>query len=444
MHDVCGNHGELCFLSSEDYHRQSSEEKAKRTMILNEGEDPLWRAHRHDHIGTVMSEIPAQLKAFKKENKLAKMEDERAKAAKAGTKPKDVSVKDMAAALKDFNAYSATLGKFAQHTALSAECMKKIDAHLLKEIGDLEQDFATGYDEQGEAMSVKRAKSSLISLCQNPKLGVEERLRLVLVYMLTQGGVQASTRRELMRGIPEQCLGAVTGLEQLGIKFTDEKFKGTPMESSRRKEGQKRVENIVLLRYVPLLWQIAKELAEDKLSTADFPYVSEKQRDEPGGGAGALRTRRNKRDKSGASGSSKGSEVVEPHFIVFVAGGLTYSEAREINILADALRVNLIVGGTDLINARDFLASAGNMSLDAWQQAAGEIMGPVPTEVLLAGAPKAKPAPAAAAAAPAAKSASKYAEDPEDDGKGKKGAKGKKKRADDSDDDDEELERPDF
>jgi hypothetical protein len=441
VHDVAGNNGELCYVGVEEWASLSAEERAKRTMILNEGEDALWAEHRHEHIGNVMSGIPAQLRKFKKENKLAQWEDDRSKARASGGKEKDISVKDMAAALKDFNKYTAMITKFSQHTNLSAECMKKIDSRLLKEVGDLEQDCTTGYDEQGDAINAKKAKTSLISLCQNSKLGAEERLRLVLIYMLSQGGVQASTRRELMRGIPEQCLGVVHGIEKMGQQISDERFKPAAFDAARRKEGLRRVENIVLLRHVPLLWKLAKDLADDSLSVADYPYVGDKQRDEIGSGS-SQRVRRRGKDKA-----SRSAEPSEPHLIVFVAGGLTYSEARECYALADKLKINLIFGGSDLISAREFMASVSDTTVPQWTGAVGNALGALPSELLGRSAAAAAPAPAAKTAA-ADKSGSRRAAEPEPEPRGRKyeapeEKKKPKRRAADSDDD-SDIEAPDF
>ena len=53
------------------------------------------------------------------------------------------------------------------------------------------------------------------------------------------------------------------------------------------------------------------------------------------------------------------NNINEPKFnnlIVFVYGGLTFEESRDLTLLGNQLNVNIICGGTNLVNSKSFLA----------------------------------------------------------------------------------------
>ena len=53
------------------------------------------------------------------------------------------------------------------------------------------------------------------------------------------------------------------------------------------------------------------------------------------------------------------SGVNEPkvnNIIIFVFGGITFEEVRDLTLLGNQLGVNIICGGTNIINSKSFLA----------------------------------------------------------------------------------------
>ncbi len=257
--DVAMMQGEIVTLDAETLPANPTpEEINKRSLILNDAEDELWVKYRHQHVALV--DLGADLKAFKSENKLAKWEEEKAK-----NKGSEKTVKDMAAALKDYPKYTALMNKFSKHISLRKECMDKVNSRRLMDVASLEQDLVTGYDDNNDSVDVKTAKNLLVSLCQDNSIGVEERLRLVLCYILGQGGLQASTRREMLRDVPEKCLAVFEGIANIVLEAKDERYKAPRMDSARRTLGQKRSQAIKGMRFVPAIHQIATDLITGQL-----------------------------------------------------------------------------------------------------------------------------------------------------------------------------------
>ncbi len=56
------------------------------------------------------------------------------------------------------------------------------------------------------------------------------------------------------------------------------------------------------------------------------------------------------------NGSNSINDPKFNHLIVFVFGGITFEEIRDLTLLGNQLGVNIICGGTNIINSKSFLA----------------------------------------------------------------------------------------
>jgi syntaxin-binding protein 1 len=139
--------------------QQIEEEKSNNTLVLSE-DDSLWVDFRHRHIGDVMHDVTEKFREFKGVNRMAKLQTD-----------ENSSVKDMIQAMKDMPEYKNMMKKYHKHMSIAQECMNKFDKKKLKELGELEQDMATGLNNDGKAVNVKQIKSDLVKMCQDPQIG---------------------------------------------------------------------------------------------------------------------------------------------------------------------------------------------------------------------------------------------------------------------------------
>lgn len=208
------------------------------------------------------------------------------------------------------------------------------------------------------------------------------------------GGIGDGTRRELMKTVDMDLQGAIRNLDNLGVDLSSTAEKRKNKQSKERTEelrNRARDNELSLMRYVPQLHSVIEQLVQGTLKEDQFPYTSPPP---PGSapaaaasaaGAGAAarkgvsaRKRPNGADwKSGDSASSSSAaaaapameEDVRPRFIVFVLGGLTFSEMRSCYEIADKYNVNLLIGSTSTLTPTDYIRDLANLSDDQFKQA---------------------------------------------------------------------------
>jgi len=325
--------------------------------VLSE-DDLLWIEFRHNHIGKVISDVTAKFREFKGTSKLAKLQ----------TNESSASVKDMIQAMKEMPRYKDLMKKYHKHMSIASECMVKFDAKQLNKLGELEQDMATGFGSDGREVVIKTLKAMLVEMCQSPNVGVLEKLRLLMIYVISQGGIHESTRKELMKNIDTQLQKAIRNLEKLGVDLVTPVKKGTSKHSrDRLADFEKRARTIpmALMRYLPYLHSVFQNLVSYQLNEDEFPYIvppadkldaNKKQR-----------TAQSARRQTGGTGrnwrnNDEQKEDTRPYFIVFVLGGLTFSEMRSIYEIADAQKAQLIIGSTSTLTAESFIKELADLS----------------------------------------------------------------------------------
>lgn len=363
VNDLLQVNGELCTLPA-----NMSVSKEDSQLVLSE-DDNLWMEFRHQHIGQVLHDVTRKLGEFKGTNSMAKLQS-----AEDGS----ASVKDMIAAMKEMPKYKDMIKKYAKHMSLAEACMGKFDTRKLKELGELEQDMATGVTEAHLPVSDKAVKVSLIRMCRSADVNVLDKLRLLMVYIISQGGLQEATRRELMKTIDSRLQSAIINLDKLGVDLAAVKKKNKAKHSkSRLAEFAKRAKTIpmALMRYVPNLHQVVSECISHTLSKDDFPYVSP-----PPAGHGKQKSQaksaRQPREWRGVGGDKKDSkEDSRPYFIVFVLGGVTTSEMRSIYELGDQMKANVLIGSTNIWRPSEYIRSLSQLNTKQFRQALEDSQG---------------------------------------------------------------------
>lgn len=380
VHDICAARGEQVLIGYEGENvstAASGYDKEKNTLILNEAEDAVWEANRHEHIGNVCAALPREMSRFKKDNKMAKMEDDRIKAERKG-RAFDVSAKAMSSALSDFGKFAATSTLLSKHINLSSECLKKVERRGLQALATLEQDIAAGFAEDLSTVSKAHAVNGFRRA--QDSLGAEERVRLLLLLILSRGGMDATTRETMMRGLPGFTPSIFSAYRALGANVLSSSYVPPKMEDERVREGRRRAEGIQLLRFVPDIWRVCRRLAQNSLPEKEFPYLSEEHRvadQDRATSQGASAEARSVRRRDQKTGRVvKSTEKTLPYLIVFVAGGITYSEMRSLYEVQRENKgtVNMIIGGTELLTPRSYLRA---LSGETWSGYFSQVKDPL-------------------------------------------------------------------
>lgn len=190
-------------------------------------------------------------------------------------------------------------------------------------------------------------------------------------------------------GISEDKQTAALNLSALGVTAESAKMIRKHLKERTKQRSKQIKEQYELSRYVPLLHDIAVDLVTGSLSRSNYPViggnndsaVSEDDEDEYHRHRRRARSHRRRsrsnsavrrRSSAGSrtSGSdltddegstSKGKEsirkdqVARPRYIVFIAGGITATEMKLAYELSNAYSVEIILGGSCVLNAKRFI-----------------------------------------------------------------------------------------
>jgi len=273
----------------------------------------------------------------------------------------------MIQAMKEMPKYKDLMKKYHKHMSIASECMSKFERQQLNKLGELEQDMATGLTNDGKEVVMKTLKSQLVTMCQSPDIGVMEKLRLLMTYVISQGGIQESTRKQLMKNIDTSLQKAIRNLEKLGVDLATPLKKGTSKHSrDRLADFEKRARTIpmALMRYLPYLHSVFQNLVNSQLSEDEFPYIvppAEK-------GDGSKRTAKSARRQTGGGGRNwrnqdeQKQEDTRPYFIIFVLGGVTFSELRSVYEIAESSKAQIIIGSTSMLTAESFIKELADLN----------------------------------------------------------------------------------
>ena len=256
--------------------------------------------------------------------------------------------------------------------------------------------MATGVDKDGDKTVKKLLGQRLIEYISDPALDASTKLRLIMIFLISQDGIDATTRTKIFKeaAISAEQSQAVLNLNNLGVTLQSsaQKAKGRLKAEQLDKNAKlAKEQELDMMRFVPLLHDVMAELALGKLSTNakdGYPYAGGAPKEAPtyetrAAGASASRSgahaviqtrsqreaqrEQAKRGGAAASASAAASSADAgadeplhfrddgPKFIVYSAGGCTYSEVRSAYEVANQYGCQMLFGANRVLTASKFI-----------------------------------------------------------------------------------------
>jgi syntaxin-binding protein 1 len=163
-------------------------EKENKDVLLNE-KDKLWVELRGKHIAEVIDILSSRINEVCKSN---------TNNAFSGGGDAQLSLTQLAAALKELPEYREVMSKLSQHMFIAHKCMGSFSKDGLLDLSDIEQTLATGQDEDGRAPKftelISRAEGTLVRMTE-----AKDRLRLILIATISQNGLSSADKDRLIR-----------------------------------------------------------------------------------------------------------------------------------------------------------------------------------------------------------------------------------------------------
>ena len=353
----------------------------KKTEVLLSQKDELWVKFKHQHIAEVIDGLTAYLSDFKARHKGVSALNNKGAAGKgtgdsSNSDAASQSVADLGAVVKAMPEYQAQLAMYSLHNSLASKCTKMLqakDGALLNQINDVEQTLVTGFDQDGAPLKMQSVLDAMMDSLMAGDLSFKLRLTLLLVATQREKLKDADLDRACaMAGFAEEDKAVITNLQSLlgGGSSSSPQTPGGQVEAAggnTKKKGlffsprslfgpsptsgaanKPEVFDYPSARFTPPLKPIVNELANDKLSTTDFPKVPG-QENQSNAAAAPQSMRR-------APGwAAKKSAFSGGRNFVFVAGGVTHAEMKAAADVSAATNKEVILGGTSILTPNEYL-----------------------------------------------------------------------------------------
>lgn len=346
--------------------------KEDKDVLLND-KDKLWVEMRGNHIAQVIEVLSGRIQEVVNSSTNSAVRKE---------KGSNMSLSQLASALKELPEYREVMSKLSQHMHIAHDCMDKFNKQGLLDLSEVEQTLATGKDEDKRNVNL----SETISRCESILIRIQEptdRLRLILIATISQGGLTRADKDRLLRAaqLGRKELQTLESLNRIGLKTVTnnpgnpDTFAGTEKQGflaglrnrSNSSDSYDEESEYANSWYVPPLKGILKALVSNQLSIDEYPSVIPMPPSSSSSSIGVASSARSTRKKGGATdkwgkarnsgqSKSKGSNIYDGgRNIVFMVGGLSFSELRLSRYIMEKESREIIAGATKFINPEEFI-----------------------------------------------------------------------------------------
>ncbi|KFZ58109.1 Syntaxin-binding protein 3, partial [Podiceps cristatus] len=316
-----------------DTYRQGSAGKEQEAIL--EEDDELWVKIRHKHIADVIEEIPKLLKEVSAKRK--------------ATEGK-LSISALAQLMKKMPHYRKEISRQVVHLNLAEDCMHKFKSNI-ERLCKTEQDLALGTDAEGQ--KVKDSMRVLLPVLLNKSHESYDKIRAILLYIFSTNGTTQENLDKLIQNVQ---------IESDSDMIRNWKYLDVPVISSAATQQHKHPrrdrsseETFQLSRWTPVIKDVMEDAIENKLDSKDWPYCS--QCPPTWNGSGAVSARQKPR------ASYKDERKSSARLIIFVIGGITYSEMRSAYEVSQAYKsCEVVIGSTHILTPKGLLDEVKSLS----------------------------------------------------------------------------------
>lgn len=332
--------------------RRGEPDEEEKDIELNDT-DKLWVGHRHMHMKDLLLELSESFKKFQAKN--PQFADNNGHPVSVNT------IKDMLAGLPEFQEGKEA---FSLHIDMAEKCAKMFQERKLLDLTSVEQSLATGMDEDNK--KPKNLADQLVRLLDDDSIVHEDRLRLLIMYIVYRNGVLGGDIEKL------RCHGQLSpmdgeiiyNLDILGARVQRQLKDETPPLQPLfppRMSDTTGLQEVSLSRFEPSVRYMLEEACAGTLDPTIFPPVKP-HLDTANSQMSMSQTSLRNTGKPTWAQTRAQSNKPRQRLIVFMAGGATYAESRACYEISHMMGKEVFLATSHMITPKTYLRQVGLLS----------------------------------------------------------------------------------
>lgn len=347
----------------------TGETTTKMDVLLND-KDEVWVELKGKHIADVIQTLSTRIK------EICNSSTGSALGGSAKASGKALSVNQMAKALKALPEYREIMSKLSQHMQIAHQCMDAFNKKGLLDLQDLEQTLATGKTDEERTPKLKQLLGKVVEEFRKQPVSAM-RLRLLAIVIVSQRGLPSQSYLEMLLNeakLSDKQLATLKNFENIGCPLVQEDKKVKHVKNVVAKayfSSAGESDSEYSDRYVCLLKTILQDATSGNLCVEEYPSVMPMPDENALNQSAQSKVTSVRKGSKSAWGGSTTTATGVPgkkkagsgsRQLVFVAGGMCYSELRTAREVMTSSGTEIIAGATRCITPSDFLHDLARMS----------------------------------------------------------------------------------